>query len=96
MRRLDDLDAPAGPSIAVAGDHQPLAWPPGGLDRFGHARAGLARADHDQPPGGAIRQIGRKALHRIGHGDGAVKEAAQEGMRVLHGVFVSQSGVAAP
>jgi hypothetical protein len=83
---LDDLDPFAGARIAVARDHQPLAGAIGGLDCFGHAGAGLARADHHQSPLGSWRQMRGERLHRVGDLDRAVEKAPQEGEGVLHGI----------
>ena len=79
VRGLGDLDAAGRAAVAVAGEDEALAGAPGGLHRLGHAGGGLAGADDDDAAGGLRRERGGDAAHRVGGGDGAVEEAAEEG-----------------
>ena len=86
MGGLDHLDAPRGPGVAVAGDHQPLdrfaARAPDRLDRLGHPRGGLARADDDHPSVRAWRQMRGHDTHRIGPFDRRPEQRPQQLFRV--------------
>lgn len=95
MGGLDHLDPAGRPAMAVAGDDQPLAGAPGLLHRLGHARRGLAGADHEHPSGGARRQHVGQPPHRIGDRDGAVEERAQQRRRVLPRAHARSLGGAA-
>ncbi len=88
--------------MAVARDHQALERPvPLGLDRRRHRCRGLARAQHDGAPGGALRQEARHRVGRIGGLQGGAKQRQQQiggvkiGLDVLfaaHAAFVASRG----
>ena len=82
MRGFDDLDAPAGRRVAVAGDHQTLERTgPVRLQRRRHGGRRLAGADDDGPPRRRGGQMRRQAQARVGGGDRGREHGPQQARR---------------
>ncbi len=83
MRGLDDPDALAGSTIAIARDHHAfqrciMFFSPGALESRRHLRRTLARPDDDGTPFRLFRQVRADHQLRISRRDGCIEEVGQE------------------
>ena len=80
MGRLDDLDALAGLSIAVAGHHQSAdRTVPFLLEGMGHLRRRLAGTDNHGAPPGTFRQVLGHRQGGLGLGHGSSEHLLKQG-----------------